>query len=147
MKKKYFAFLETVVYDCETADNNITKVYAVKSKTEEEFQFESNYYCDAFGDGVLATNAKITSNSNKLLQNIRAQKEFSLNKNLIFTLPVSKYFTGKIDVKLRNEANCKNTCCYKVYNEKTLKTFCLARLFLKMKLLLIKISTGILLCR
>ena len=50
-------FLGTVCYDCECENDKITKVFAIKPKTNEELCFESEYFCDASGDGILAYKA------------------------------------------------------------------------------------------
>ncbi len=50
-------YLGTVVYDCEVVGDKITKAFAVKPKTNEEITFESDYFCDASGDGILAFKA------------------------------------------------------------------------------------------
>ncbi len=47
-------YLGTVVYDCECENDKITKVFAIKPKTNEEICFESELFCDASGDGILA---------------------------------------------------------------------------------------------
>ncbi|MBQ5590637.1 MAG: FAD-dependent oxidoreductase, partial [Clostridia bacterium] len=56
-EKNIELFLGTVVYDCECENDKITKAFAVKPKTNEEICFESDYFCDASGDGILAFKA------------------------------------------------------------------------------------------
>jgi len=50
-------FLGTICYDCECENDKITKVFAIKPKTNEEICFESELFCDASGDGILAYKA------------------------------------------------------------------------------------------
>lgn len=91
------------------------------NELQEALQKDGQFILGKKEDCGLASSAKITSSSTKLLQNTRAEKEFSLHQNLIFTLPVSNSFTKKIDVKIKNNAECESVCKYKVYNEKNCK--------------------------
>ena len=56
-EKNIQLFLGTSVYDCEVENGKITKAFATKSNTQEDFAFESDMFCDASGDGILAFKA------------------------------------------------------------------------------------------
>ncbi|MGN0174299.1 MAG: FAD-dependent oxidoreductase [Acutalibacteraceae bacterium] len=56
-EKNIKLFSGTSVYDCECEDNKVIRAFGIKNKSQEKFVFESPYFCDASGDGILAYNA------------------------------------------------------------------------------------------
>lgn len=107
-------------YGCEPAKVRHSYI----AELQELLQKDGQYILGKKEDCGLAANAKITASSVKKMQNTNSDKEFLLNDTLIFTLPVSQSFTGKIEVKIKNNSVNETVLKYKVHNEKSVKTDC-----------------------
>lgn len=107
-------------YGCEPTEVRHTHI----AELQEILQKDGQYIMGRKEDCGLASKAKITASSVKKVQNTLADKELPLNDLLIFTLPISPSFTGKIEVKIKNLSGNETVLKYKIHNEKSIRTDC-----------------------
>lgn len=104
-------------YDCMPTDVRHKHIDELQSILQKDGQ----YIIGKKEDCGQVSNAKITASSTKKMQNVNCEKEFSIDNNLVFTLPVSKSFTNKIEVKIKNTSGKETTLKYKVFNQESAK--------------------------
>lgn len=100
-------------YNCEPRvikNNHIAELQNILQKNGQ-------YILGKKEDCGYASGAKITASSTKKMQNTYFEKEFCLNNNLIFTIPISKSFTNKIEIKIKNTQSAQTVLKYNIYNE------------------------------
>ena len=88
---------------------------------QENLQKDGQFILGKKEDCGFVADAKITASSTKKLENLNADEEFTLKDTLIFTLPISKSFTNKMDVKIKNTSGKATALKYKIFNEKNEK--------------------------